>query len=46
MVIFCVSANNWWLRSPNVGNTTNFWNVNTNGNCYYNNASSSYGVCP
>ena len=28
-------ANNWWLRSPIVGNTTYFWYVNVNGNVYY-----------
>ena len=40
------SAYNWWERSPNVGNTNNFWNVNTNGNNNNNNANNSYGVCP
>jgi hypothetical protein len=38
------SANNWWLRSVN--NSTNFWNVNNNGNANNNNASLSYGVAP
>ncbi|MBQ8000029.1 MAG: hypothetical protein IJ298_02280 [Ruminococcus sp.] len=45
LVIFYTSTN-WWLRSPNVGNSTNFWNVNNNGNCNNNNASNSNGVCP
>ena len=40
------SANNWWLRSPYVGNSTNFWNVNNNGNGNNNNASNANGVCP
>ncbi len=40
------SANNWWLRSPNVGNSTYFWNVNNNGNDNYDNASNANGVCP
>ena len=26
-----VRANNWWERSPNASNTTNFMNVNNNG---------------
>lgn len=38
------SANNWWTRSPNTGNTTNFIYVNSSGN-NNNNASNSYGVC-
>lgn len=38
------SANNWWLRSPYVGNTTNFCNVNSNGTANNNNASNTYGV--
>lgn len=38
------SANNWWLRSPNVNNSTNFWNVNNNGNCNNNNANNNNGV--
>ena len=40
------SAYNWWLRSPNVGNSTNFCNVNNNGNSNNNNASNVNGVCP
>lgn len=39
------SATNWWLRSPNTGNTNNFWYVNSNGNVNNNNANNSYGVC-
>ena len=31
----------WWLRSPYVGGTTYFWNVNTYGNCSCGSASSS-----
>jgi hypothetical protein len=38
------SANNWWLRSVN--SSTNFWNVNTNGDANNNNASNSNGVAP
>ena len=40
----CRSANNWWERSPNSGNTNNFCNVNSNGNANNNNASNSNGV--
>ena len=33
--------------SPNLGNATNFHNVNQNGNAgNNNNASNAYGVCP
>ena len=35
----------WWLRSPYVGNTTNFRLVNNNGNVNNNNAGNTYGVC-
>ncbi|MBR2858953.1 MAG: hypothetical protein IKB90_02525 [Alistipes sp.] len=37
----------WWLRSPNVNNSTNFYNVNTTGtvNNNNNNANNSNGVC-
>lgn len=41
-----VSANAWWLRSPNVGYSTGFWGVGTSGNTYYYGAYGSYGVCP
>ena len=39
------SANNWWLRSPNVSNSNNFWYVRTSGDVNNNNASNTYGVC-
>lgn len=35
-------AQNWWLRSINLGNTTNFYNMNTSGDWNNNNASNSY----
>lgn len=38
------AANNWWLRSPNTSNTTNFSNVNLEGNHNNNNASNTNGV--
>lgn len=42
-----IAANLWWLRSPYVGNTGNFWLVNSNGAASYNyGASTSNGVCP
>jgi len=41
-----LSANNWWERSPNNGNTNNFCNVNNNGNANNNNANNSNGVAP
>ena len=49
MVMLCQpltgAATNWWLRSPNTGNTNNFWNVNSNGNVNNNNnANNAYGV--
>lgn len=40
------SAANWWLRSPYANNTDDVWYVHANGNCYYGNASSSYGIRP
>lgn len=40
------STCNWWLRSPNASNTTNFCNVNTNGNANNNNAYNSNGFAP
>lgn len=50
-VVFCGllgccggSANNWWERSPNSGNSNNFCNVNSNGNANNNNANNSNGV--
>lgn len=40
------SANNWWERSPNSGNSNNFCNVNSNGNANNNNASNGNGLAP
>lgn len=40
------SANNWWERSPNASNSTNFCNVNSNGNANYNNATNTNGLAP
>ncbi len=40
----CGSANNWWLRSPNVSNSTNFRNFNSTGNVNNNNANNTRGV--
>jgi hypothetical protein len=39
-------AQNWWLRSPNASNSTNFCNVYNNGsaNNNYANAGNTYGV--
>lgn len=39
------SANGWWLRSPNIGSTSSFRCVGSNGGVYYNNAGYTYGVC-
>lgn len=39
------SANNWWLRSANPTNSTNFHYINNNGNVNNNNASNSNGAC-
>ena len=33
------NAVNWWLRSPNLNNSGNAWNVNSNGNANNNNCS-------
>lgn len=41
-----ISAYSWWLRSPYVGNTTNFWSVYNYGLVSTNGASSTSGVCP
>lgn len=38
------SADNWWLRSPNLGNSTNFWYVLDSGDVNNNNASNTNGV--
>ena len=43
---FLCTAANWWERSPNSSNSTNFCNVNTNGNANNNNAYNSLGVAP
>lgn len=44
---YWVSAYGWWERSPGVGNSTGFWNVNNGGNTG-GSTSASYagGVCP
>lgn len=39
-------ACNWWLRSVNASNTTNFRNVNTDGSTGNNNAYNSNGFAP
>jgi hypothetical protein len=39
------SANYWWLRSPDTGNSTNFRYVTTDGSSGSNIASDSGGVC-
>lgn len=36
----------WWLRSPNTGSTTDFWNVYNSGGVSGNGANYSFGVCP
>ena len=38
------SANNWWLRSPNVSNSNNFRYVNSTGYVNASYASTAYGV--
>lgn len=40
------SANNWWERSPNSGNSNNFCNVNSDGTANNWNASNSNGLAP
>lgn len=40
------SANNWWLRSPNSGNSNNVCNVNSNGNANNNNANNTNRFAP
>ena len=44
--MFCLSAANWWERSPNSSNSTNFCKVNSNGNANNNNASNTNGLAP
>ena len=55
MVVFSVvfggdshlgSANNWWLRSPNTGNSNNEYNVTNAGASNNNNANNSNGCAP
>lgn len=36
----------YWLRSPTVGNSTNFWYVSNYGDSSYYDASNVFGVCP
>lgn len=44
-VAFCkFSASNYWLRSPLSSSTTNWCNVNSNGNANSNNATNANGV--
>ena len=40
------SANNWWERSPNSGNSNNFCNVTNSGTADYWIAHSTYGLAP
>ena len=40
------SANNWWERSANSGNSNNFCNVTSGGNADWNNANNANGVAP
>lgn len=40
------SANNWWLRSPNSGNSNNFCNVDSSGSANNNNASNANLLAP
>lgn len=40
------SANNWWLCSPNSGNSNNFCNVDSSGGANYNNANNSNLLAP
>lgn len=41
-----VPAAYWWLRSPNLGNTNNAWNVNPSGDLNNNNVTNTNGVRP
>lgn len=41
-----ITAYYWWLRSPNVSSSTNFWYVGYNGNGSSYHASNAFGVCP
>ena len=40
------SANNWWERSPNSGNSNNFCNVNSDGSANWNNANNTNLLAP
>lgn len=40
------SATVWWLRSPYTGDTSNAWNVYTNGGCNGNHCTLTYGIRP
>ena len=40
------TAVNWWLRSPNASNSTNFVNVNTDGTVNNNNANYRFALVP
>ena len=40
------SATNWWTRSPNMNNSNNVWNVNSDGNYNNWNYNNTYGVRP
>lgn len=42
--LYSYPASNWWERSPNGSNATNFCNVNSDGTANNNNASNSNGV--
>lgn len=41
-----VKSNYWWLRSPIIGSTANFWSVSNIGIVSANGANSTGGVCP
>ncbi len=41
-----IESRNWWLRSPNTGNSNNVRNVNTSGALNNNNANNSNGLVP
>ena len=45
-VLAVSSAGNWWERSPNGSNTTNFCNVNNDGTANWNNASNANLLAP
>ena len=44
--LFSGSANNWWERSPNSSNSTNFCRVNAEGSAYAGIASGTLGLAP